>query len=119
MRISDWSSDVCSSDLACAGMALLLLGAFRGDSSTRLVSSLVVLSFVVTGVLVVALVPSRAVTFSGLFVVDGFAAFMKLLILLGSSLAVVMSLGFIERERMARPEYPEIGRASCRERVCQ
>src|SRR3546814_6399460 len=69
--------------LACAGMALLLLGAFRGDSSTRLVSSLVVLSFVVTGVLVVALVPSRAVTFSGLFVVDGFAAFMKLLILLG------------------------------------
>src|SRR3546814_10859394 len=56
----------------------------------------------VTGVQTCAL----PISFSGLFVVDGFEAFMKLLILLGSSLAVVMSLGFIERERMARPEYP-------------
>jgi NADH-quinone oxidoreductase subunit N len=92
--------------LALSGMALLIFGVFRGEGATRLVSYLAVLSLVVAGFLVLRVVPAQAVTFSGLFVVDGFAAFMKLLVLLSTALAVIMSLGFIEREQMARFEYP-------------
>jgi NADH-quinone oxidoreductase subunit N len=92
--------------LACAGMALLMIGAFRGDEATRTVGYLAVLSFAITAALIVLAVPTPAVTFGGLFIADGFAAFMKLLILLGSALGVIMSLGYIERERMARTEYP-------------
>lgn len=92
--------------LACAGMALLLLGVVRGGNPTRLIAHLTVASFIIAGALVVMLPEGRAVTFSGLFVIDSFAIFAKLLVLLGSSLAVIMSLGYIEREQMARFEYP-------------
>ena len=92
--------------LACAGMALLMFAAFRGDGVTRSTCHLTVASFVVAAVLVIGFVDTPAVTFGGLFVVDSFGAFMKTLVLLGSALAVIMSIGFIEREQMARPEYP-------------
>ena len=92
--------------LACAGMALLMVGAFRREDATRLVSGLTVASFVVTAVLLLSVAEERVVTMNGLFIVDGFAVYMKLLVLLGSSLAVVMSRGLIEREQMARFEYP-------------
>ena len=48
----------------------------------------------------------RTVTVSGQFVTDGFAVFMKWLVLIGSALTILMSLGYNERERMARFEYP-------------
>ena len=92
--------------LACAGMALLMIGVFRGRDPTRLVSYLAVLCFAIAAVLVVVVGDRATTAFGGLFVVDGFAAFAKLLILLATALAVVMSQGFIHRERMARFEYP-------------
>ncbi|MGP1395845.1 MAG: NADH-quinone oxidoreductase subunit NuoN [Inquilinaceae bacterium] len=91
--------------LAVAGMVLLMIGVFRGDGSTRLVSTLTVASFAVAALLV-WFVAEADVTFNGLFIVDGFAVFMKTLVLLGSSLAVMLSVGYIEREQMSRPEYP-------------
>ena len=93
--------------LACAGMALLLLGVFRGDGSTRLVSNLTVLAFAVAAVLVVSVQSDQPVeTFTGLFVLDDFAVFMKLLALLAAAVSLVISQGFIQREQMARFEYP-------------
>ncbi|NNG04414.1 MAG: NADH-quinone oxidoreductase subunit NuoN [Inquilinus sp.] len=91
--------------LACAGMALLMIGVFRRGESTRSVSYLAVLCFAIAAVLVVAGGSGPVSAFGGLFVVDGFATFAKLLILLATALAVVMSQGFIHRERMARFEY--------------
>ena len=93
--------------LACAGMALLLIGVFRGDGATRMVSWLAVLAFVVTALLVLSHAGSaRVVTFGGSFVVDGFATFMKVLVLAGSALALIMAQSFIEREQMRRFEFP-------------
>ena len=48
----------------------------------------------------------RATTFEGLFVVDKFAGFMKVLVLLGSTFAIVMSMGYLQREKLRRPEFP-------------
>jgi len=92
--------------LACAGMALLMVGVFRGEGSTRLVSWLAVAAFAVTAVLLVAVTDGRSVTFNGLFVADGFGLYMKLLVLVGSALAVIVSQDYLEREDMARFEYP-------------
>ena len=92
--------------LAGATLALLMLGVFRGDGATRSLSWLAVLALVVTGVVLSSIGGGRTVTFSGQFVIDGFAVFMKWLVLIGSALAILMSLGFNEREGMARAEYP-------------
>lgn len=46
--------------------------------------------------------------FAGMIVVDAFAAFAKILILLGSAAAIVLSLGYLKAERVERFEYPII-----------
>ncbi len=92
--------------LACAGMALLMLGVFRGDDSTRLVSGLAVGAFAVACIMVLAIGGGQTRTFNGLFIVDGFAVFMKALVLFGAGFTLVMSQGYIEREQMRRFEYP-------------
>ncbi len=91
--------------LACAGMALLLVGAFRRGNPTQLIARLAVLCLIVAAVLVLTESDS-ATAFGGLFVVDKFGVFFKVLVLAGSSLAIVMSMDYIEREGMSRFEFP-------------
>jgi NADH-quinone oxidoreductase subunit N len=92
--------------LALSAMALLMLGVFKGDGSTRLVAWLGVAALAVT-VLLVAMQPAATeTTFGGLFIADGFGRFAKVLILLGSAFSIVLSLGYIRYERMERFEYP-------------
>ena len=92
--------------LVLAAMALLMLGVFRGQHATGEVLSLSVVATVATFALV-WLGPSHdTVAFDGLFVRDGFASFMKGLILVGSAVSLVLSWRFIERENMARFEFP-------------
>ncbi|MBM3486810.1 MAG: NADH-quinone oxidoreductase subunit NuoN [Alphaproteobacteria bacterium] len=87
-------------------MALLMYGVFKGDRSFRTVSWIAVLGLVAAGCVLSAVSGPRALAFGSQFVLDGFALFMKWLVLIGSALAIVMSLAFNERERMARFEYP-------------
>lgn len=92
--------------LACASMGLLMVGVFRGAGSLRLVSGLTVAAFVVTGLLLLQEPGTRNVTFNGLFVADLYGIYAKLLILIASSLAVILSVNYLEKERVDRFEYP-------------
>jgi NADH-quinone oxidoreductase subunit N len=92
--------------LAVVAMALLLYGAFRGDSQTRSVSWLTVLALIAAVVMELALGTSRAVTFAGMFVTDGFAIFMKCLVLGASATSIIMSLDYLSHERAERIEFP-------------
>ena len=94
--------------VAVVAMALLMFGVFRGNKATRAVSWLAALALAVALVLVLVFLapPEQQITFTGMFIADPFARFMKVLVLLGSILAIVMSLGYIRRERMERFEYP-------------
>jgi NADH-quinone oxidoreductase subunit N len=103
--MADFHAAIPELFLATAGMALLLLGAFRATDATGMVARLSVLGLGVAGALVL-LLPGTAFAFGGLFVVDGFAVFFKVLVLVGSALAIVMSLDYIEREGMSRFEFP-------------
>src|SRR5271154_452037 len=88
--------------LACAAMVLLLVGVFRGEGSTRLVSWLAGLGLV--GILILAsqLGLDRHVAFYGMFVTDAFGLFMKTLVLIGSAVAIVMSIRFNEEHGIGR-----------------
>ncbi len=92
--------------LAAAAMALLILGVWRGDGSTRLVSWLAI------GVLVLVLVLTelgggdRRVGFYGMFVTDAFALFTKALVLIGSAVTILMSMRYNEEHGIARFEFP-------------
>lgn len=92
--------------LAVAGLALLMIGAFRGDKSTRLVMALTVGAFAVALLLIVGTTPEKAVILNGLFITDSFAVFMKALVLIGAGLTLTLGMGFIRREKMERIEYP-------------
>jgi len=92
--------------LACAAMLLLLVGVFRGEGSTRLVSWLSVL--VLIGILLLAgrLGLGRQTAFYGMFVTDPFALFMKMLVLIGSAVSIVMAMRYNEDHGIARFEFP-------------
>src|SRR5512134_2839725 len=101
----DYQAAIPEIFLACAGMALLLVGAFRRGNPTQMIARLAVLCLIVTAICV--LTGSDAATaFGGLFVVDSFGVFFKVLVLAGSALAIVMSMDYIEREGMNRFEFP-------------
>src|SRR6516225_1688368 len=92
--------------LAAAAMALLILGAWRGEGSTRTVSWVAII------VLIVALVVSqsgggeRRVGFYGMFVTDAFAVFMKALVLIGSAVTILIGMRHNEEQGIARFEFP-------------
>ena len=92
--------------LAAAAMLLLLIGVFRGEGSTRLVSWLSVL--VLIGILALAarFDCTRQIAFYGMFITDPFALFMKALVLIGSAVSVVMSIRYNEEHGIGRFEFP-------------
>ncbi|MBV9554604.1 MAG: NADH-quinone oxidoreductase subunit NuoN [Alphaproteobacteria bacterium] len=92
--------------LAAAAMALLLVGVFRGERSTRLVSWLSVLVLVGVLLLTARADPARRTAFYGMFVTDGFALFMKALVLVGSAVSIVMAMRYNEEQQIARFEFP-------------
>ncbi len=106
MELPDFSIALPEIFLACAAMALLMVGAFRGNSSTSLISWLSVLSLIIAAFLTQYEFRETFVTFSGLYKDDAFGVFMKILCLGASALAIIMSLDFNKQENLARFEFP-------------
>src|SRR5437870_12086484 len=92
--------------LACGAMALLLLGVFRGEGSTRLISWLAVAVLLGTLVLAGLVGGERRVGFYGMFVTDAFAQFMKALVLVGSAVTILIGMRYNEEQGIARFEFP-------------
>ncbi len=86
--------------LSIGTMALLMLGAFRGERSTSLVSALALVLLVVAGVLVANLPAGRLTTFGGSFIVDDYARFLKILALVGSAVTLLMSVEYLGQRRI-------------------
>src|SRR6201988_2286633 len=81
--------------LAIGAMALLMVGAYRGQSTTALVTGLAVCLLVLTGVLELTLPAGKHVTFGGSFIVDDFARYLKVLALIGSAVTLILSTEFL------------------------
>jgi NADH-quinone oxidoreductase subunit N len=91
--------------LAAGAMVLLMAGAIFGEkaSSGVIAASVILIAFVGY---ITALMPSEQAALGGSFVIDEFARFMKLLMLLGAAVAIVMSLGFLHRAAAKSFEFP-------------
>jgi len=92
--------------LVVGAMALLMIGAWRGDRVTAGLSGLAVMLLVVAGVLIATMGGDKTVAFGGSFVVDRFAKFLKLLVLVGSIGTILLSVEFRRDVDRRKFEYP-------------
>ncbi len=91
--------------LSCAAMAILMYGVFaRPERSFVMASMLSVGAVLLTAMLVLSGAPGTG--YNGLFTVDAYSHFGKLLILTAVALGVVMSLDYAEHANMQRFEFP-------------
>ena len=90
--------------LAVGGLVLLMIGAFAGEKSTRLVSALSVLLLV--GATALAVTGPLGQAFTGAYVADPLAVYGKALIFLSSAVAIILGDGWMKRMRIVRFEYP-------------
>ncbi len=91
--------------LALSGMLFLMIGVFRKEDSTQLLSWLGVAAMAVTGYLILR-GPDSALTFNGLFIVNGFTSFAKILVLIGAALTLLMINSWAQTAKTARFELP-------------
>lgn len=91
--------------LAVGALALLMIGVFSGDKSTNTVTGLSVALLVVVGLWII-FAPASGVAFGGVYVADAFGNFMKILALIGSIVAMILSVGHSRVEPIGRFEYP-------------
>ncbi len=91
--------------LAIGAMALLMFGAFSGERAAPTITGV---SVALLGAAVLALIflESNGQTFGGAFVLDPFARFLKVVVLIGSAVAIAMSAGYARSEGFERFEYP-------------
>ncbi|WP_288428129.1 NADH-quinone oxidoreductase subunit NuoN [uncultured Agrobacterium sp.] len=91
--------------LAVGALALLMIGVFSGDKSTNTVTGLAVALLVVVGLWII-FAPASGLAFGGVYVADAFGNFMKILALIGSIVAMILSVGHSRVEPIGRFEYP-------------
>jgi NADH-quinone oxidoreductase subunit N len=94
--------------LAIGAMILLMLGAFRreGEGAAEAIGWLAILVLLMAGWLIVQQPAGVHPLFDGAFVIDGFARFMKVLTLVASAAALILSFDYMRRARALKFEYP-------------
>jgi NADH-quinone oxidoreductase subunit N len=94
--------------LALGAMALLMVGAFRPERSieAEMIGWMAVILLGMAAWLVLSQPEGEHKLVDGAFVVDGFARFMKVLTLVASGAALILSFDYMRRMRMFRFEYP-------------
>ena len=91
--------------LSVGALALILIGVFGGERSTPVVTGISAALLVVAAITLL-FVTADGTTFDGAFVLDAFGRYLKVLTLIGSTLAIVMSVGYARAERFEKFEYP-------------
>ena len=91
--------------LAFGALGLLMVGLFVRENASRTVNGLAVALLIIVGVWL-AIFTDRGFAFGGAFVVDEFAAFMKVLTIIGSVVALAMAAGTVADRPYDRFEYP-------------
>ena len=101
--------------LVLGGMSLLMFGVFQkaGNGAAEALAArrtdwVALAILFVALVAVLALGKDRTVTFGGLFAIDAFSRFAKVLVLIGAAAALLMSGDFLSRHGAGRFEYSVI-----------
>lgn len=92
--------------LTAGGLLLMLVAAFGGDGTTRVVNWLSVLTLAIAGVAISTSVAHGPIAFDGLVRADAFSAFAKALIYGAAAAAILLAPRFFLTDGKERPEYP-------------
>lgn len=92
--------------MAVGAMLLLMFGVATGDRAMRLVSIAAIALMVFAAGLVVDGSARHGVAFHNGFIVDSFSDFVKIVVLGASSISLMMSIAFLNREKLGRFEFP-------------
>ncbi len=91
--------------LALGAMLMLMLGVTYGERSGDVVNGLCLGVLALAAILLLTLPAGRYVLFGGSFVVDDYARFLKVLTLIGSGGALILSRDFLTAENLQKFEY--------------
>ena len=93
--------------MACGAMVMLMVGVgiYQSERSARIVNGFCIAVLALTGLIVAMQPPGRTVMFYGSFMVDAYARFLKLLAIIGSGGALMLSLNWLSAEKQQRFEY--------------
>jgi NADH-quinone oxidoreductase subunit N len=100
----NWTLALPEIVLTCCGMAILLIGVLQQRDTFHFCSMLTVGAFMLTAELVAT--GSAGAGYNGLFTVDTFSVFSKLLVLVAATLGIILSLDYNEHSNMRRFEFP-------------
>ncbi|MBH1999630.1 MAG: NADH-quinone oxidoreductase subunit NuoN [Sphingomonadaceae bacterium] len=92
--------------LTLGGLALLLVSAFAGDASARVVNWLAVLTLIAAGAALSCSLAHGPDAFDGLVRADAFSVFAKALIYTAAAAAILLAPRFFSVDSAPRPEYP-------------
>ncbi|MDN3645326.1 NADH-quinone oxidoreductase subunit NuoN [Pontixanthobacter aestiaquae] len=97
--------------LSVAGLALLMVAAFAGNKSAKTVTYLAIAALVAASAVVIELFTNEALSlgadaWSGLYRMDAFSNFTKLLIYLATIGCLIVTPKFFDAKGEYRPEYP-------------
>jgi NADH-quinone oxidoreductase subunit N len=91
--------------LACGAMLMLMIGVVIGERSAAMVNTWCVAVLVLAGVALAWVPQGSYAMFGGSFLVDDYARFLKMLTLVGSAGALLLSLDYLTLERQQKFEY--------------
>jgi len=91
--------------LAIGAMAMLMLGVAGGERTGAGINGLSAVILIGAAAVLVLLPGGRTVLFGGSFIVDDYARFLKLLTLIGSAGALLVSLDYLTLARQQKFEY--------------
>src|SRR6185312_9832324 len=91
--------------LSCGAMAMLMLGVAIGERSAAVVNGFSFIVLLLAGAALSSVPPGAHAMFGGSFVVDDYARFLKLLTLVGSGGALLLSLDYLTVENQQKFEY--------------
>ncbi len=100
----NWSLALPEIVLSVAAMAILMFGVLTRRDSSFACNMLALGALLLTALLVLAAPPGSA--YGGLFVVDAFSRFAKLLVIAGSALPLMLSIDYNRQEDLAHFEFP-------------
>lgn len=92
--------------LIMLGMVMILAGVSQKEGAALSLCRVAIGGFALTLVILMGVDWDSAPVMNGMFIMDQFAGFMKLLILVGLVAAVALSVRYLQQEEMDRFEYP-------------
>ena len=92
--------------LSAGALILLLVAAYGGDATARIINWLSVLTLLVAGLTLSVSVANGPVAFDGLVQADSFSAFAKALIYAAAAAAILLAPRYFLTDGVLRPEYP-------------